>query len=152
MSHAPKLGGTKGKSRRLSRHPQDGHPGRCGSLLTGVQHLSPDVGKEAEGNTELEIEYEKILNRVKQTRESVIKMTDRHFTAPVDEISGTVDEVSPHGISLEGIPGPDLPVLIRVDQRRRYVGADPGRTPGLFILPHNKTLTRTRATDRRLVQ
>jgi hypothetical protein len=63
------------------------------------------VGKEAEGNTELEIEYEKILNRVKQTRESVIKMTDRHFTAPVDEISGTIEEATPHGISLKEYPG-----------------------------------------------
>ena len=63
------------------------------------------VGKEAEGNTELEIEYQKILNRVKQTRESVIKMTDRHFTAPVDEISGTVEEASPHGVRLKEYPG-----------------------------------------------
>jgi hypothetical protein len=63
------------------------------------------VGKEAQGNTELEIEYEKILNRVKQTRESVIKMTDRHFTAPVDEISGTIEEATPHGISLKEYPG-----------------------------------------------
>jgi hypothetical protein len=63
------------------------------------------VGKEAQGNTELEIEYEKILNRVKKSRESVIRMTDRHFTAPVDEISGTVDEVSPGGITLNEYPG-----------------------------------------------
>jgi hypothetical protein len=63
------------------------------------------VGKEAQNNTELEIEYEKILNRVKQTRESVIKMSDRHFTAPVDEISGTVEEVSPGGITLKEYPG-----------------------------------------------
>ena len=63
------------------------------------------VGKEAQGNTELEIEYEKILNRVKKTRESVIRMDDRHFTAPVDEISGTVDEVSPGGITLKEYPG-----------------------------------------------
>ena len=63
------------------------------------------VGKEAQGDTELEIEYEKILNRVKKTRESVIRMSDRHFTAPVDEISGTVDEVSPSGITLKEFPG-----------------------------------------------
>jgi hypothetical protein len=63
------------------------------------------VGQQAQGNTELEIEYEKILNRVKQTRESVIKMNDRHFTEPVDEISGTVDEVSPGGITLNEYPG-----------------------------------------------
>ena len=35
------------------------------------------VGSLAQGNTQLEIEYEKILNRVKQTRESVIKMNDQ---------------------------------------------------------------------------
>jgi hypothetical protein len=63
------------------------------------------VGKQAEGNTELEIEYEKILNRVKKTRESVIRMQDRHFTAPVDEIAGTVNEVSPAGITLKEYPG-----------------------------------------------
>jgi hypothetical protein len=63
------------------------------------------VGQEAQGNTELEIEYEKILNRVKKTRESVIKMNDRHFTEPVDEISGTVDEVSAGGITLNEYPG-----------------------------------------------
>jgi hypothetical protein len=34
------------------------------------------VGSQAQGNTELEIEYEKILTRVKKTRESVIKMND----------------------------------------------------------------------------
>ena len=32
------------------------------------------VGKQAQGDTELEIEYERILNRVKKTRESVIRM------------------------------------------------------------------------------
>jgi hypothetical protein len=63
------------------------------------------VGQQAQGNTELEIEYEKILNRVKQTRESVIKMSDRHFTEPVDEISGTVDEVSAGGVTLNEFPG-----------------------------------------------
>jgi hypothetical protein len=63
------------------------------------------VGRQAQDNTELEIEYERILNRVKRTRESVIRMQDRHFTAPVDEISGTVDEVSPTGITLKEFPG-----------------------------------------------
>jgi hypothetical protein len=63
------------------------------------------VAAEAKGNTELEIEYEKIMNRVRQTRESIIRMNDRHFTTPVDEISGTVDEVSPGGITLKEYPG-----------------------------------------------
>jgi len=35
------------------------------------------VGKQAQGNTELQIEYEKILERVRQTKESVIRMDDR---------------------------------------------------------------------------
>ena len=63
------------------------------------------VGKQAQGNTELEIEYEKILKRVKKTRESVIRMQDRHFTEPVDEISGTVEEASAGGITLKEFPG-----------------------------------------------
>jgi len=63
------------------------------------------VGAETKDNTELRIEYEKILDRVRQTRESVIKMDDRRFTAPVEEISGTVDEASPGGITLKEYPG-----------------------------------------------
>jgi len=35
------------------------------------------VGAEAENDTELKIEYEKILDRVRQTRESVIRMDDQ---------------------------------------------------------------------------
>jgi hypothetical protein len=63
------------------------------------------IGRQAQGSTELEIEYEKILNRVKRTRESVIRMTDRHYTKPVDEISGTVESASPGGITLKEYPG-----------------------------------------------
>lgn len=59
----------------------------------------------AQNNTELKIEYEKILDRVRQTKESVIRMADRHFTAPVEEIDGTVDSVSPGGITLKEFPG-----------------------------------------------
>jgi len=63
------------------------------------------IGRQAQGSTELEIEYEKILTRVKKTRESVIRMTDRHYTEPVDEISGTVESASPGGITLKEYPG-----------------------------------------------
>jgi hypothetical protein len=63
------------------------------------------IGRQAQGNTELEIEYEKILTRVKKTRESVIRMTDRHYTEPVDEISGTVESASAGGITLKEYPG-----------------------------------------------
>ena len=63
------------------------------------------VGSQVKGNTEQEIEYGKILNRVKQTRESIIRMNDRHFTAPVDEISGAVESASAGGITLNEYPG-----------------------------------------------
>src|ERR1700751_5790713 len=63
------------------------------------------VGKEAQGNTELQIEYEEILNRVKQTRDSVIRMENRRFTAPVEEVEGTVESVSPAGVTLKEYPG-----------------------------------------------
>ncbi len=58
------------------------------------------IGRQAQGNTELEIEYEKILTRVKKTRESVIRLTDQHYTEPVDEIAGTVESASAGGITL----------------------------------------------------
>jgi hypothetical protein len=38
-----------------------------------------------------------------------------------------------------------VPVLLRVDQRRRYVGADPGRTLGLSVLTDTKTLAHARS-------
>jgi hypothetical protein len=57
------------------------------------------------GNTELEIEHEKILNRMNKTHESVIRMTDRHYTEPVDETSGTVELASAGGITLKEYPG-----------------------------------------------
>ena len=63
------------------------------------------VAQQAQGDSELEIEYEKIMNRVKQTRESIIRMTDRHFTAPVDEIYGTVNEASAACLTLQEYPG-----------------------------------------------
>lgn len=63
------------------------------------------VGKEAQGNTELEIEYQRILDRVRQTKDSVVRMQDRKFTAPVDELEGTVASVSPSGITLKEFPG-----------------------------------------------
>src|ERR1700741_488034 len=62
------------------------------------------VGKEAQGNTELQIEYETILNRVKQTRDSVIRMENRRFTAPVEEVEDTVRVGLTSGRHPEGIP------------------------------------------------
>jgi hypothetical protein len=91
----------------VPRKLRDG--GRVRLALPGAaaeknDHPKPRV-REAKGDTELEIEYEKIMNRVKQTRESIIRMNDRHFTAPVDKISGTVKSVSDKGIELKEYPG-----------------------------------------------
>jgi len=71
----------------------------------GSPNVRQRIAQQANGDTELEIEYEKIMNRVKQTRESIIRMQDRHFTAPVDEITGTVDEATPGGVTLREYPG-----------------------------------------------
>jgi hypothetical protein len=80
------------------------------------------VGAAAENKTELRIEYEKILDRVRQTRESVIRMEDRHFTAPVDEVEGTIASVSTRRHHAQGVPGPCLPVLLRGHERSGCVG------------------------------
>jgi hypothetical protein len=63
------------------------------------------VANEAKDNTELQIEYEKIRERVRQTKESVIRMNDRHFTAETDEIEGTVESATAEGIRLSEYPG-----------------------------------------------
>ncbi len=42
---------------------------------------------------------------VKQTKESSIKMDNRHFTEPTEQIQGTVASVSPAGITLKEFPG-----------------------------------------------
>lgn len=111
------------------------------------------VGQQAQGNTELEIEYEKILTRVKQTRESVIKMNDRHFTEPVDEISGTVDEVSAGGITLNEFPGRRFQFssvsTSAADMSARILGEnnDMTRVPR----PSNPKNPHARATETRVV-
>ena len=63
------------------------------------------VGKQTSDDTELRIEYEKILERVRQTKDSVVRMDDRQFSAPVEELEGTVTSASPGGFTLEEYPG-----------------------------------------------
>jgi hypothetical protein len=76
------------------------------------------VGRQAHdnGDTELEIEYEKILSRVKKTRESVIRMQDRHFTVPKDLV----------GFKLGGnVLFPFLPPLKRTPANAVYASLCP---------------------------
>lgn len=63
------------------------------------------VAGEARHNTELQIEPDKIMDRVRQVKESSIRMNQRHFTAPVDTIEGTVKEAGPGGVVLKEYPG-----------------------------------------------
>jgi hypothetical protein len=106
------------------------------------------IGKQAQGSTELEIEYEKILNRVKKSRESVIRMTDRHFTAPVDEISGTVEEASPGGVTLKEYPGRLFQFssvsTSAADMSARILGENNNMTRS-FRPPATKSTSRARA-------
>jgi hypothetical protein len=111
------------------------------------------VGAQAHStnDTELEIEYERILNRVKQTRESVIRMQDRHFTNPVEEIAGTVESASPGGVTLKEYPGrrfqfssvstsaADMSARIRGEQNNQVSSS----------LRTQKHLTRARQTEAR---
>jgi hypothetical protein len=52
-------------------------------------------------DTALRIEYDKIVQRVQQTKDSGIKMDDRRFTAPIEEINGTVESASFWGVKLK---------------------------------------------------
>jgi hypothetical protein len=110
------------------------------------------VGRQAHdtNDTELEIEYEKILNRVKKTRESVIRMQDRHFTTPVDEISGTVDQVSPAGITLKEFPGRQFQFssvsTSAADMSARILGEQNNMTRCVRLSGHKTP--RARALDR----
>jgi hypothetical protein len=63
------------------------------------------VGSAAQDNTELAIEYGKILERVRQTKDSGIRMDQRRFTAEVDEIEGTIESATPGGVTLKEFPG-----------------------------------------------
>ena len=63
------------------------------------------VGSQAQGQYRTRDRIREDPQPGEKTRESVIKMNDRHFTAPVDEISGTVDSASPGGITLKEYPG-----------------------------------------------
>jgi hypothetical protein len=50
-------------------------------------------------------EYERIQEQVRQTKESTIQVSQRHFNAPVDTIEGTVKSASAQGVELKEYPG-----------------------------------------------
>ena len=63
------------------------------------------VASEARSDTSLQIELDKIIDRVRQTKESSIRMDERRFTLPVEEIEGTVESATPAGLHLKEYPG-----------------------------------------------
>jgi hypothetical protein len=113
----------------------------------------------------LQIELDKIVDRVRQTKESSVLMDHRRFTELVDEIDGTVDEVSTSGLTLKEYPGrvfrfstvgtsaADMSARI-LGENNRLTREEVAREveirrrgmfrPGLFVLPQPK-LSRARA-------
>ena len=82
----PKLHRTPASPELKDVNPEDYPDINKMSILADVAPYSREyntyrlkVGKQAQGNTELQIEYEKILDRVRQSKESVVRMDDRHF-------------------------------------------------------------------------
>lgn len=63
------------------------------------------VRNEVEGNTEGQIEFEKIVARAKAIKDSVVRTDDRLFSREVEQTAGTVSNMSRAGIQLEEFPG-----------------------------------------------
>ena len=127
------------------------------------------VAKEAKGNTELQIEYEKILDRVRRTKESVMRMADRHFTRslrpaqqqkPRAGAGGKAAGFSGSGIPLGrdamiGWPGdtlPEPPVSLNLRQRRDDQAGSPGDSAPLLPAirdPHRRWQSTRWSSSRR---
>lgn len=107
------------------------------------QKLSAD----AKYDTGLQIELDKIIDRVRQVKESSIRMDERRFTEPVEEIAGTVEEATPAGLTLKEYPGRIFRYssvgTSAADMSAAILGEN---NPGLFVLPDNKSLAHARAT------
>jgi hypothetical protein len=69
------------------------------------QRYSSIVRHQTEDNPDLKVEYERIAEQVRQTKESTLHVAQRHFNAPIDTIEGTVKEATAGGIELEEYPG-----------------------------------------------
>ncbi len=69
------------------------------------QKYSSIVRRQAESNPDLQVEYERITEQVRQTKESTMQVSKRHFNAPVDTIEGTVKSATSSSIELEEYPG-----------------------------------------------
>jgi hypothetical protein len=69
------------------------------------QKYSSIIRNQTRDNPELEEEYERISEQVRQTKESTLQVAKRHFNAPVNTIEGTVQSAGAQGVELEEYPG-----------------------------------------------
>ncbi len=76
------------------------------------QRYASIVRHQAEDNPDLKVEYERIAEQVRQTKESTLHVAQRHFNAPVDTIEGTVREATAGGVELEEFPGGSLSATV----------------------------------------
>ncbi|MGC1582145.1 MAG: hypothetical protein WA766_11710 [Candidatus Acidiferrales bacterium] len=63
------------------------------------------VRKQAQNDTRIQIEYDKIEDQVRQMKESTVTFAQRRFTEPVETIAGTIKRATPQGIELSEFPG-----------------------------------------------
>jgi hypothetical protein len=68
------------------------------------KQMSKIVGAQAKQDTNLNVDFQNIVEGAERIRESTVNFTDRH-TGETEEVEGTVSEVSSHGVQLNELPG-----------------------------------------------
>jgi len=63
------------------------------------QRFASRVRSQARNDPDLEAEYGRISEQVRQTKGSTLQVAQKHFNAPVDTVEGTVKSV--HGLAVE---------------------------------------------------
>ena len=63
------------------------------------------VRAQAQKDARLGIEFARTEDQVRQMKESTIQTQQRRFTAPIEQLQGTITKATPEGIELEQYPG-----------------------------------------------
>lgn len=63
------------------------------------------IREQAQKDTRIAIEFERTEDQVRQMKESTVQFQQRRFTAPVEELRGTISRASSQGIQLDEFPG-----------------------------------------------
>ena len=69
------------------------------------EHMRSRVYEQTADDTNLRIEYDRIVDRVEQIKKSSIQFNTRRFTEDTERVQGTVKSVSRSGVELEQYPG-----------------------------------------------